>query len=131
MLAECTKCGSSREIKLKVDGDSFTPVCTACGTVQGHFSKIMINTMKSNKDIIQTAGNEHIPFGFMCEKCKKQQELVYDKKAGVAKCGVCGTTANVSPYTLRSLELTGHSKRSSELTNEYDGGDGTEDSVKE
>ena len=123
MLAECMKCGGSREIKLKIDGDKAVPVCTDCGTPQTHFSRVMINTMRSNKDVIHgSSGEEHVPFGFPCTKCMKTEELVYDKKANIAKCSVCGTPANVSPYTMRGLELTGHVKRSSELSSSYDGG---------
>lgn len=121
MLAECRKCGSSREIKLKIEGDKATPICTTCGEPQDHFSRVMINTMKSNKDIMHSAGDEHVPFGFPCGPCGKQQEMVYDKKTKNAKCSVCGAPANVSPFMLRSLELTGHVKRSSESTEEYEG----------
>jgi len=123
MLAECRKCGSSKEIKLKITGDVAIPVCTECGDEQPNFSKIMINTMRANKDIMHGAsGEEHVPFGFPCTGCKKTQELVYDRKTKSAKCSACGATANVNPYMLRSLELTGHVKPASEMTDAFEGG---------
>jgi len=129
MLAECRKCGSSREIKLKINGEEMTPICTTCGEAQPHFSRVMINTMRANKDIMHSAGDEHVPFGFPCSTCKKTQELVYDKKSKSAKCSVCGAPANVSPFMLRSLELTGHVKRSSESTEDYEGRVSGEDTI--
>jgi ribosomal protein S27E len=111
----------SKEIKLRVNGTDAVAVCTSCGTEQTHFSKIMINTMRSNKDIIFSDAESHIPFGFPCSHCKKTTELVYDRKEKKARCSTCNTEANVSPYTMRSLEVTGHVKRAAENTEAYEG----------
>ena len=125
MLAECRKCGSAKEIKLKIEGDQAVPTCIECGTPQTHFSKVMINTMRSNKDIMHSSGGEeHVPFGFPCATCRKTMELVYDRATKSAKCGTCGTPAKVNPYMLRGLELTGHVKPASENAGRYDGGEG-------
>jgi len=123
MLAECKHCGTSREIKLKMIDGEYKPVCMECGEVQDGMSKVVVNVMKSNRDIVVDAVDSHSPFGARCEKCGKIQEALFDKKQRAAVCCVCGEKMKVTPYMLRSLELTGHVRPAKESAADFDGGE--------
>ena len=124
MLSECKQCGTSREIKLRLNRDnSYTPVCTHCGAEQDNMSQIMINMMRMNKDIIRDSGDTHVPFGVECKTCGRKQEVIYDKATRSAVCSVCGKTVETTPYMLRCLEISSHVLPSKEDAPSFDGGE--------